>query len=251
MSTARLDRSVALEMITGGVRNALSLRSAGAITGLIFAVLLAASYLSAPAMPIAGTPAGLLVAYVSANSDGLERSWFLACGPALFFGGWFLGVAGSTLWEAGVPRHLVSAGIASALLAGALLTAAGVTWGLFVYLAPQLGSDPLVLVLAESRHFAEGAVSFPVAAAAVALSLATWSSGRGWRAVSGLGFLAAGLQLASGFDDFVADGVTGPIGPLAFGLLMLWIGLFSVALTVGRGWFELSCGHSSNRRTVP
>jgi len=81
--------------------------------------------------------------------------------------------------------------VATTFIAGALLAAAGVSWGLFVYLAPQLGSDPLVLILAESRHFAEGAVAFPAVAAAAALSLASWGSGRGWRALSALGLVAA------------------------------------------------------------
>lgn len=208
---------------------------AGAPAGVVFAALLAAAYLSAPAMPVAGTPARELVHYVSANSDRLELSWFLASGPALLFGGWFLGVVAVTVWEAGAPRHLIGAGISSAFLAAALLTSAGVSWGLFVYLAPQLGSDPLVLVLAESRHFAEGAVSFPAAATAAALSLAASSFGRGWRAVSTLGLAAAALQLGNGVVDFVADGVTGVLGPVAFIALILWIAAFSFALTVSQG----------------
>ena len=216
------------------------LRHVGAGTGLVFVTLLTAAYFSAPTMPVAGTPPRLLVEYVNANSNGLEASWFLACGPALFFGGWFLGVVAASLWEAGAPRHIVAAGFTSALLAGALLAGAGISWGLFVYLAPQLGSDPLVLVLAESRHFAEGAISFPVAAAAAAVCLATWNSGRGWRLVSALGLLAAALQLANGFDDFAADGVTGALGPLSFMVLMFWIAGLSFALTVRRGWFALS-----------
>ena len=215
------------------------LRRAGAASGLVFATLLAAAYFSAPAMPVAGTPAGLLIAYVNANSRGLETSWFLACGLDLFFGGWFLGVVAATLWEAGAPRYLVAAGSASALLAGALLAGAGVTWGLFVYLAPQLGSDSLVLVLAESRHFAEGAISFPVAAAAAAFSMAAWNSGRGLRLISSVGLVAAALELANGFDDFAADGVTGALGPLSFAVFILWIAGLSLALTVGRGWFAL------------
>ena len=40
-------------------------------------------------MPVAGTPPGRLVAFLAANSSKQEWSWFLACGPALFFGPWF------------------------------------------------------------------------------------------------------------------------------------------------------------------
>ncbi len=208
---------------------------AGAAAGLGSAAMLGWAYLSAPPMPVAGTPPGALVRYVSLNSAGLERSWFLASGPALLLGGWFLGVLAVSVWEAGASRHLVGAGVSSAILAGSLLTGAGVAWGLFVYLAPQLGPVPLVLVLAESRHFAEGAASFPAAGAAAALSLAVWSFGRGWRAVSTLGLAAAALQLANGIDDFASDGVTGTLGPLAFGALMLWIAALSFALTVRQG----------------
>lgn len=204
----------------------------GAASGMIFAAMLVAAYLTAPPMPVAGTPGSVLVRYVSDNSDGLELSWFLASGPALFLGGWFVGVVAVTVWDSGAPRHLIGAGISSAFLAGALLTAAGVSWGLFVYLAPQLDSGSLVLVLAESRHFAEGAISFPAGAAAAALSLTAWSFGGGWRLVAALGFAAAALQLGNGLDDFAADGVTGAFGPLAFFALMVWIAAFSFGLTV-------------------
>ncbi len=237
MSLAPFDLSI---LIGGEARrgtDSRSLRDVGAATGLVFVALLVAAYLSAPPMPVAGTAPTTLVAYVNANADALERSWFLACGPDLFFAGWFLGVVGTALWEEGASHCMVAAGFVSALLAGALLTGAGVTWGLFVYLAPQLGSPPLVLVLAESRHFAEGAVSFPVAAAAAAFSLATWSLGRGWRAISILGLIAAALELGNGFDDFAADGVTGAIGPLSFVVLMVWIATLSLALTFRRSWF--------------
>lgn len=221
------------------MRDSQLLRDAGAASGLVFVGLLLAAYLSGPPMPVAGTPAVSLVAYVNANSDGLERSWFLACGPDLFFASWFLGVVATTLWESRASRHLIAAGLAGALLASALLVAAGVSWGLFVYLAPQLGSGPLVLTLAESRHFAEGAISFPAAGAAAALSMAVWGAGRGWRAVFAIGLVAAALELANGFDDFAADGVTGALGPLSFAALMLWIATLSVALTVRRRWFPV------------
>jgi hypothetical protein len=218
----------------------------GAAAGMGLAASLVLAYLTVPPMPVAGTPAPALVHYVSANSEGLERSWFLASGPALFLGGWFLGVVAVTVWEAGAPRHLIGAGVGSALLAGALLAGAGVSWGLFVYLATQLGSAPLVLVLAESRHFAEGAVSFPAAAAAAALSLATWSFGRGWRVVSTIGFAAAAFQLGNGLADFAADGVTGILGPLGFIGLMMWIAALSFALTVRRGWLALAPASSGS-----
>src|SRR5579864_2803304 len=41
-------------------------RDAGAAAGLVFVALLVAAYLSAPQMPVAGTPAETLVAYVNA-----------------------------------------------------------------------------------------------------------------------------------------------------------------------------------------
>ncbi|HET9781492.1 MAG TPA: hypothetical protein VFR33_06910 [Candidatus Dormibacteraeota bacterium] len=210
------------------------IRGAGAASGIGFAVVLAAAYLMAPAMPVAGTPGPALVHFVSVNSDGLELSWFLASGPALFLGGCFVGVLAVDVWEMGAPRRLIGAGISSAFLAAALLAGAGVSWGLFVYLAPQLNSYALVLVLAESRHFAEGAVSFPAAASAATLSLAARNFGRSWGAISWVGLTAAALQLGNGFDDFAADGVTGALGPLAFSVLMLWIAAFSAALTVRR-----------------
>lgn len=226
------------------------LRGGGAATGILFAAALAGAYLSAPPMPRAGTPAPVLVQYVTLNSEALERSWFLVSGPSLLLGAWLLGVAAAALWEAGASHVLLAAGVFSSLLAGSLLATAGVGWGLFVYLAPQLSSSPLVLVLAESRHFAEGSVSFPAAGAAAALSLAIWRLGAGWRALSIFGFAAAALQMGNGIDDFLADGITGMLGPLSFGSLMVWISAFSCALAMQSCWPELKAAPRAGQRTT-
>lgn len=226
------------------------LQGGGAATGILFAAALAGAYLSAPPMPQAGTPAPVLVHYVALNSEALERSWFLVSGPSLLLGAWLLGVASVALWEAGASHVLVAAGIFSSVLAGSLLATASVCWGLFVYLAPQLGSGPLVLVLAESRHFAEGSVSFPAAGAAAALSLAIWRFGPSWRALSALGVAAAALQLGNGIDDFLADGITGVLGPLSFGALMLWIAAFSCGLAVRNSWLAPKAARRAVRQTA-
>ena len=202
-----------------------------AASGLLFAALLAAAYVLGGPMPPAGTPPDRLVAFVSAHSQTQEWSWFLTSGPALLTGPSFLGALASKLWESDpAARYLTAAAFANALVAGALLAAAGIAWGLLVYLATQITSPSLILVLAESRHFAEGAVSFPAAGAVIGFSLAARHSLRGWQLVALLGALAAGLQLANGLDDFVVDGVTGPIGPAAFCALLAWIAAASFSL---------------------
>jgi hypothetical protein len=171
------------------------------------------------------------VAFLNANSETQEWSWFLASGPALLIGPWFLGVLTAHLWHANPEaRHLTAAGFSTALTVAALFGAGGVTWGLFVYLGTQVANPSLLLVLAESRHFAEGSIGFPIAGTVVAYSLAGKAHLPGWRAIATLGTLAAGLQLANGIDDFVVDGVTGLLGPASFGALLAWLAATSLAL---------------------
>src|SRR5579872_3856494 len=192
--------------------------------GALLAVVLVTSYLLAGPMPPAGTPPVALAAFLRAHSDTQEWSWFLACGPALLLGPWFAGGLAVTLWHGNPRAHpLTAAGFASALLAGALLAEAGIFWGLFVYLGTQITSPSLILVLAEARHFSEGAVCFPAAGAALAYSFASRGVLPAWRPLLAIGVLASGLQLANGIDDFAADGVTGALGPASFAALMLWI----------------------------
>ena len=183
-------------------------------------------------MPHAGTTPAELLVFIRANSDTQEWSWFLASGPGLLFGPWFLGVLTAHLWHANPEaRYLTAAGFSTALTATALFATAATTWGLFVYLGTQITDPSLLLVLAESRHLAEGAIGFPIAGAVAAYSLASKAHLPGWRAVVILGALAAGLQLAAGIDDFVVDGVTGLLGPAAFVAFLAWLAATSLALS--------------------
>ena len=184
-------------------------------------------------MPPAGTPPPQLIAFLNANSARQEWSWFLACGPALLIGPWFVGLLSAELWAANpARRHLVAAGFSASLITGSLLAAAGIAWGLFVYLGTQITAPSLILVLAETRHFAEGAICFPAAGAVIAYTLATRGQLPAWGSLAVLGSLAAGLQLANGVDDFVVDGVTGPVGPLALAALLSWVAAMSTLLVV-------------------
>jgi len=210
------------------------LRAAGGSSGILLAILLGSSYLLGGPMPPAGTPPAQLVSFLTANSATQEWSWFLGCGPTLLIGPWFLGVLAAHLWQANPrARHLTAAGFSTALIAGAMLGTAGVMWGLFVYLGTQVTNASLLLVLAEARHFAEGAVGFPVAGAIIAFSLASRRQLPGWRAVAALGAVAAGLQLANAVADFVVDGVTGPLGPASFAAVLAWLAAISAALAAG------------------
>jgi hypothetical protein len=217
---------------------------------MVLAALLGSAYVLAGPMPQAGTAPADLLAFIHANSESLEWSWFLASGPALLIGPWFLGALTAHLWQANPEaRHLTAAGFSTALTGAALFGAAGVTWGLFVYLGTQITNPSLLLVLAESRHFAEGAIGFPISGAVVAYSLAARGHLPAWRAVATLGMLAAGLQLANGIDDFVVDGVTGLLGPAAFGALLAWLTATSLALTAEL--LQTVTIATLNRRTVP
>lgn len=209
-----------------------AVRAVGASFGVGLTALLGAAYVLGGPMPRAGTaPADLLV-FINANSETQEWSWFLASGPALLIGPWFLGVLTAHLWEANPEtRHLTAAGFSTALTAVALFATASIAWGLFVYLGTQITNPSLLLVLAESRHFAEGAIGFPIAGTVVAYSLAARAHLPGWKAVATFGALATGLQLANGIDDFVVDGLTGWLGPAAFVTLLAWLALTSLALT--------------------
>ncbi|HEX6487841.1 MAG TPA: hypothetical protein VF137_03060 [Candidatus Dormibacteraeota bacterium] len=212
----------------------MALRRLGAWSGLALAALLAASYVLGGPMPRAGTPPTQLLVFLRAHSETQEWSWFLLCGPGLIAGPWFLGALSARLWAADQGRReLVAAGFGSGLIAGALLAAAGVTWGLFVYLGTQITNGSLLLLLAESRHFAEGSISFPAAGAVIAFTLAARGRLPAWRLIAVLGAAAAGLQLANGVYDFAADGVTGALGPASFAALLAWLIGTSLALVPG------------------
>lgn len=209
------------------------LQRASASFGVLLAALLGASYILGGSMPPAGTPPVKLMVFITANSPTQEWSWFLACGPALLIGPWFAGVLTAHLWQRNpANRYLAAAGFSTSLVTGSLLAAAGIAWGLFVYLGSQITSPSLLLVLAESRHFAEGAASFPAAGAVIAYSIASWAHLPAWRTVASIGLVASVLQLANGIDDFVVDGVTGPLGPASFGAFQAWLAVISIALTV-------------------
>lgn len=208
------------------------LQRASACLGLVLAALLGASYILGGSMPPAGTPPATLMLFLTAHSTTQEWSWFLACGPALLVGPWFTGVLTVHLWQRNpAHRYLIAAGFSTSLVTGSLLATAGVAWGLFVYLGTQITSPSLVLVLAESRHFAEGAVCFPAAGAVTAYSIASRAHLPAWRTVGWIGLLASSLLLSNGIDDFVVDGVTGPLGPASFFAFLAWLTVTSVALT--------------------
>jgi hypothetical protein len=199
---------------------------------MVLAAMLGSAYFLGGPMPRAGTEAADLIAFINANSKTQEWSWFLASGPALLIGPWFLGVLTAHLWGANPEaRPMIAAGFSTALTAAALFGAASVTWGLFVYLGTQVADPALLLVLAESRHFAEGSIGFPIAGTVIAFSLAGKAHLPAWRPIASLGVLAACLQLANGIDDFVGDGVTGLLGPVSFGALLAWLAATSLALT--------------------
>lgn len=208
------------------------LQRASASFGAIVAALLGASYILGGSMPPAGTPPATLMVFLTTHSATQEWSWFLACGPALLIGPWFAGVLTAHLWQCNpTSRYLTAAGLSTSLVTGSLLGAAGIAWGLFVYLGSQVTNPSLLLVLAESRHFAEGAACFPAAGAVIAYSLASWAHLPAWRTVASIGLVASSLQLANGIDDFVVDGVTGPLGPASFGAFLSWLAVISIALT--------------------
>src|SRR5215467_8153828 len=113
-------------------------RTLSASSGIVLAAVLASAYVLGGPMPHAGSAPADLVAFINANSETQEWSWFLASGPALLIGPWFLGVVTAHLWDSNPEaRLLTAAGFSTALTAAALFGAAGITWGLFVYLGTQ------------------------------------------------------------------------------------------------------------------
>ena len=216
-----------------------------AACGLALAALLGVSYELGGPMPRAGTPPAQLVAFLTAHSATQEWSWFLGCGVTLLVGPWFAGALTARLWQANpAQRHVVAAGFSSTLVAGALFAAAGIFWGLFVYLGTQVTNPSLLLLLAEARHFGEGSIGFPLAGTVIAYTLAARGQLRGWQGLAVLGVLAAGLQLANAVDDFVVDGVTGALGPASFAAFLAWLTATSLSLladraTVPASWLSL------------
>src|SRR5215467_2860427 len=119
-------------------------RTLSASSGIVLAAVLASAYVLGGSMPRAGSTPADLVAFINANSETQEWSWFLASGPALLIGPWFLGVLTAHLWRVNPEtRHLTAAGFSTALTSAAVFGAGGVTWGLFVYLGTQIANPSL------------------------------------------------------------------------------------------------------------
>jgi hypothetical protein len=210
------------------------MRRAGALAGLIFVALSGSAQIAVPQMPSAGAPAATVVGYIETNQRALEWTWFLAGEVAWLFGMYFCASLALTLWISSPYRAATLAGLFGAVASATLTISASIPWGLLVYLAPQMTDRDLVLALAESRHFADAALSFSTAGMLLGFSIAAFSAQRGlFRVLGAAGFLAVVLQIVHGADDFFTYGQTGPLPRLAADVALTWI-LGASALLLAR-----------------
>jgi hypothetical protein len=198
---------------------------------VLFAGLSGGVVLGVPRPPEAGAGPRIIVAYVTAHQSALETGWFLgdelAWLPALVF---FAGLA-VFLRELGAPPAALATGVLGAAATAAIAISMGASWGVFVYLAPQLMQGQLVLVLMEIRHFGDAAASVPTAVALLGFgSAALCCRSITWR-LAGLGALTgAVVELAHVAVDFLTGGQTGVWLTLATLMLPIWACASAVAI---------------------
>lgn len=193
----------------------------GAAAGFAFAGIVASTYLVVPRMPVAGADPEAVRAYVATHQAALRWTWFLAGEVAWLPGLLFCAVLASSLGEdGGAPA--ASLGMVGAAVTASVSISASVPWGLLVYLGPVLQPRDTVLLLAETRHFADAAIGFPTAAMLAGFGLAAAGSARRPRALVALAGLAAAFQVLHGVDDFATGGQTGALWVLAGLSTPLW-----------------------------
>jgi hypothetical protein len=197
---------------------------AGALAGIVFVAFSASAEIAVPQMPPAGTAPAAVLTYVETNQRVLEWTWFLAGEVAWLFGLCFCATLAVALWSSSPNRVAAVAGLSGAVVTAALTISAGIAWGLLIYLGPHLASGDLVLALAESRHFADSALSIPTAAMLLGFSLsAVGAPGIAYRVLAAGGLVAAVFQLVHVADDFLTYGQTGFLPRLAAEAALAWI----------------------------
>jgi hypothetical protein len=204
-------------------------------SGLLFAGLSGGAVLGVPRPPEAGAAPHVLVAYVTAHQNALEAGWLLgdelAWLPALVF---FAGLA-ALLRELGAPVAALATGILGASVTAAIAVSLGASWGVLVYLAPQLTQGQLVLVLMEIRHFGDAAASVPMTATLLGFGFAGLQCRSiTWR-LAGIGALGgAFVEVAHVAVDFLTGGQTGVWLTLATLMLPMWACVSAVAIAEPR-----------------
>lgn len=223
------------------------LASAGRVAaGLGFAGLGASAALAVPRLPEAGAAPATVIAYIQANQRALEWTWFLAGELAWLPGLLFCSALAVCLWRLGASSVALMVGLSGAITSASLTLAFGVPWGILIYLAPQLGPGQLVLVLAETRHFGDAAVSFPLAAMFLGFGAATLRlRSIGWRAGTAVAIVGAALQLAHSAVDFAASGRTGALLTSAELAVPAWAIIMSLDMAMPRMWMAAEPSRSS------
>jgi hypothetical protein len=215
---AEMGRSISPAHLGAGAQQA------GALAGITFVALSSSAQIAVSQMPSAGTPPALVLDYVEANQRALEITWFLAGEVAWLFGLCFCATLAIALWISSPYRAATLVGLSGAVVTAALVIGASIPWGLLIYLGPHLASGELVLELAESRHFADAALSPPTAVMLLGFSLSAMGvPGARFRLLAAVGLLATALQLVHGADDFLTDGQTGVLSGLAAEVALAWI----------------------------
>jgi hypothetical protein len=205
------------------------------LTGLAFVMLEGATLLVAPRMPEAGAPPSVVVTYIEAHQRGLEWSWFLGGEVAWLPGLVFCALMTVGLWQESAKRAAALAGFGGAAVAAAMTLAVSVPWGLLVYLGPQLESNSSILLLAETRHFGDAALSIPLAVMLLGYGMASLRlAERRWVAISAVALLGALLECLHTISDFALNGQTGVLLQLSTTSVLVWALVVSLAVLTPR-----------------
>jgi hypothetical protein len=210
-----------------------SAQALAGVAGALFVALSASAEILVPQMPQAGAPTTLVLAYIEANQRTLEWTWFLSSEVAWVFGLYLCACLTVILWTSSPYRAAVLAGLSGAVVTATLTVGAGIPWGLLVYLGPHLTNGDLVLALAETRHFADAALSFSTSMMLLGFSVAATGVPRSrFRVLAAGGLLATALQLIHGADDFMTSGQTGILPRLAPEVALGWFLAASAVLLI-------------------
>lgn len=200
------------------------------LAGLAYVLLGGSPLVLAPRMPEAGASPVAIVAFVEANQRALEWSWFLGGEIVWLPGLMFCALLTGLFWHEPATRWAALVGFVGAAVSASMTLAMSVPWGLLVYLAPQLAPSSLVLLLAETRHFGDAAVSIPLAAMLLGYGFATLRVGEArWVAAAAAGLVGALIECLHAGIDFALYGQTGMLVQLSLGAVFVWALIVSVA----------------------
>jgi hypothetical protein len=209
----------------------------GAASGVAFTVLAVAAAVIAPTPPEADASGSTITRYLTSNTDRLAGSTALFALAALAIIGFFAFVHRRLRLRCQDGGLLAGAFlIAGAAVVFSALLAAVLEAALVQHIAPAADEPTLGAAYVVWMLVFHTATSIAMSAALVcaAIAIVRWSAFPRWLAA--FAALAATLSLIDDASDLTSSGTSlGPLGPLAFALVMVWILGASIAALMRPG----------------